>query len=230
MKRPLLLALCLSLAACGYAFYRNTLAISGPEAAPQGQGIAQAFCNRAGNPVNDITLFPAVYQDFAPETDKIGGFWNDAKITGAQDHILRITNQGATPCYFRTYIAFENPADVFDSLITLNWGAGFSITPMEGDLILPNDPAKVGKYRVYLITMETPLAPGATVEPLLQLFLSKAATNADVRAMDGFYTIRAATEAVWLPEVGSAEYDAITIDLLGEPTLAHAQTLFAPAK
>lgn len=228
MKKLLLLVLCFSIAACGYAYYQDTLAISDPENAPEGQGIAQAFCDRNGKSVGDITLFPAVYRAFDPETDKVGRFWNSTKITGARDYILQVTNQGATPCYFRTYIAFENNDGVFDELITINWSEGFTVTPLEGDLILPNDPTKVEKYRVYLVTTAEPLPPGEVAEPMLQLYLSSAAGNDDVKAIGEHYTIRAASEAVWLPEVGDPEYDAITIDLLGEPTMEHAKSLFIP--
>ncbi len=228
MKKLLLLVLCLGMVACGYGYYRDTLALSGPEAAPEGQGIAQAFRNRNGEPVGDIILYPAVCQAFDPETDKAGRFWNSAKITGAQDYILQVTNQGATPCYFRTYLAFENGNDVFDQLITINWGEGFTIAPLEGDLTLAGDPTGVSRYRVYLITTTEPLAPGAVAEPMLQLFLSGAADNADISAIGEYYTIRAASEAVWLPEAHSPEYDAITIDLLGRPSLERAQALLTP--
>ncbi len=227
MKKFILFLLCVGMAACGFAYYQDTLAMSDQKDVLPGQGIRQVFCDRNGKPVDNIVLYPAVYgDDFDPARDLVERFWDSEKIAGAQDHILRVTNQGSTPCYYRTYIALENGGDVFDRMITVNWGEGVKVEKLAETLSLPDETGNMNSYRVCLLTTEEPLEPGATAEPLLQLFMSRWADHADIRALGPNYTVRAATEAIWLPAVGDPEYDAISLNLLGPATIEHAKELF----
>lgn len=98
--------------------------------------------------------------------------------------------------YVRTIFAFENPNNIVDDLILLNYNANENVgiwTPVNGNATIDDKP-----YKLFVYTYKDALAPGGTTPPSLkQVVLKAAATNEDVAAFgnEGF-TMQVKSQAV----------------------------------
>lgn len=95
--------------------------------------------------------------------------------------------------YVRTIFAFENPNDIVNKLILLNYNTTAGTwTPIE-------DNAKIGNetYKLFVYTYNAALEPGATTPPSLkQVVLKAEATNEDVAVLNGGFTMQVKSQAV----------------------------------
>lgn len=213
MKKLLVLFICIG------ALVGLTLAGTlGLEVRELNNGITQNEYQRGANGQlvkfeQDKPLFPLHMTSGTEPQIGEDGFWSN--ITGAQDKIVTVKNNGETPCYFRTVFAFENSAGVLDDgKIFINWNTeDYTITPVEEAYTLNGE-----SYQVYVATYKAPLAAGAESAPSLkQVAMDVNVTNADAAAIGAQYKIIAVSQAYWADPDNQAEsLDATTIeDMLG---------------
>lgn len=97
--------------------------------------------------------------------------------------------------YVRTIFAFENPNNIVDDLILLNYNANENVgiwTPVNGNATIDDKP-----YKLFVYTYKNALAPGDTTPPSLkQVVLKAAATNEDVAVLNGGFEMKVVSEAV----------------------------------
>lgn len=209
MKKTLAVLVCIALAVAGYIHVEGTLSAQ-IESEGHENVITQLILERSGNdliPSDKTRLLPCVYADPAMldtfrETTSIGGYdvrlWAKNDVSGAKDKFILVRNDGATECYFRTLIAFENTAGVFDSLIYLNWN-----NPEQNNYLFEAVPTELEingeRYRLFALTYKEALAPGQTAPPmLLQVAMDRRANNDDVAPLGETYELLAFTQALWV--------------------------------
>lgn len=163
------------------------------------------------NEIPDTTqLLPSPGSDDCTSAAENWTMWN----VGGLDRIVTVTynspaasdvsaqaNASATipsgiSLYVRTIFAFENPNNIVDDLILLNYNANENVgiwTPVNGNATIDDKP-----YKLFVYTYKDALAPGGTTPPSLkQVVLKAAATNEDVAAFgnEGF-TMQVKSQAV----------------------------------
>ncbi|MBQ6808685.1 MAG: hypothetical protein IJP07_05970 [Firmicutes bacterium] len=125
------------------------------------------------------------------------GLWNDAKLYGALDKFVFVKNTGSSPCYYRTWLAFECPDGMEYSEVPdkhfMNNVNGNDLFKWEdlGYQVIDGT-----RYHVELATYQEELAPGETSRPsLLQVVMTDKVTNEDAEKLGSSYEILAYSEA-----------------------------------
>jgi len=171
------------------------------------------------------------------------GLWDDTKLHGALDKFVFVKNTGSSPCYYRTWLAFECPEGMEFSEVpdkhfmnNVNGNDRFDYNPLnldkQGGVKDDGDVADLGyievdgtRYLVMLVTYSEELAPGEISRPsLLQVVMTHNATNEDAEKLGKSYEILAFTEAC---QVENLEKLATGNQNPAEVALARA---FYPAK
>lgn len=109
--------------------------------------------------------------------------------------------------YIRTIFAFENPNDIVNKLILLNYNADEDVGTWEdkGDTKINSE-----TYRLFVYTYKNALAPGATTPPSLkQVVLKAEATNEDVAVLNGGLEMMVVSEAVEV-SAGTSAFNEVT--------------------
>lgn len=209
MKKTLAVLVCIALAVAGYIHVEGTLSAQ-IESEGHENVITQLILERSDNglvPSDKTKLLPCVYADPAAlesfsEPASIGGYdvrlWAKKDVSGAKDKFILVRNDGATACYFRTLIAFENSGGVFDSLVYLNWN-----TPEQNNYLFEAVPTELDingqRYRLFALTYKEALGPGETAPPmLLQVAMDRQANNEDVAPLGETFELLAFTQALWV--------------------------------
>jgi len=225
MKKILVLVACLATAAA--LAVGGTWALSGTPVSDDQGGIKQYILKRTEQglaPSEDSMLLPAAHprdtQDFwgsAMESTSLQykntthtvSLWDQAVVNGALDKLVWVENERPDSCYFRTILAFENTGNAFDELIHLNWNrdAGYEILTCDESAWFDQDnDGKNEPYKLFIINSNAPLAGKAIAAPsLLQVAMDGSATQEDMTAIGGSYTLLAYTQAVWLEEEEKAK-------------------------
>jgi len=192
--------------------------------APTGQGITQSeYQRRADGELEPFAqnkpFFPASYgQSFDFSTSKdASGYWTG--INGAVDKTVKVTNNGSTPCYFRTLFAFQDTQGVVtNGYLQINWNTeDYKIE--ESAVTLDGVP-----YTVYAATYKEPLAAGAESPASLLQFALKSDTP--YGNMVGEYRILAVSQAYWQEDENEFSLDMLPDMLGGKDTY---QTVFEEA-
>jgi len=181
-------------------------------AAPAGQGITQNEYQRSTSGALEAfsqnkPFFPASYDnefDFSTGKDA-SGYWTD--INGAVDKIVKVKNNGNTPCYFRTLFAFQDTQYVVSNgYLQINWNQSddYKIEKVNSTVDINGVP-----YIVYAATYKKELPAGAESPASLLQFALKSDTP--YGNMVGEYRILAVSQAYWVePNTG----EELTPDML----------------
>lgn len=140
----------------------------------------------------DKPLYPYVGTLGWKNTDKDNGAYRQFTMNNVVDKYVSVKNTGKSDAYVRTLIAFEMGDFTYDEFtkigisINLENGSEFSFA---GAWNIANDFVEEidgYKYNVMEFVHSAPVKPGETTVPsLLQVYLSKDATNEDVERLDG---------------------------------------------
>ncbi len=140
----------------------------------------------------DKPLYPYVGELGWKNTTENGGAYRQFTMNNVVDKYVSVKNTGKSDAYVRTLIAFEMgdfTATDFDKIgisINLENGSEFQF---QGAWNVANDFVEYidgYKYNVMEFVHSAPVKPGETTVPsLLQVYLSKDATNEDVAKLDG---------------------------------------------
>jgi len=160
------------------------------------------------------TLGWANYDDGNAETTNDAAYRKFA-FTGALDKYVSVKNTGASDAYVRTWIALEQgsmPADEFNQIgvsINAENGSEFKFPGTWKWESLGTVAIDGRNYDLMVATHIDPVKPGETTIPsLLQVYMSKDATNEDVEKIDGngngLYEILAFSQAVQTVNFSSA--------------------------
>ena len=154
----------------------------------------------------DKPIVPAVYEgNYLPWADGLYG-WDsiDGVPTGAGNQLFKdganavdkfvfVQNVGNTDAYYRTVIAIESPVGLDPDYIHININGNTRFTWTEIGFTEING---VQYYLIEALYNEI-LVPGETSRPsLMQVYLDKAATNADVELLGDTFEILAVSQAV----------------------------------
>ena len=157
--------------------------------------------DRNGNPVSDMTLYPAHYADdydWVPEPTSVNAvthyLWNSTQVNGALDKFVRVKNasagEGAKDAYFR--LAFAVDAQIFSKLkLNFNRSEDYCWENDWRDITIDGRP-----YKMIIATYQSALTPGDISSPaLLQVALTSDVRNADLDNVDQHF-LRAMVMAV----------------------------------
>lgn len=142
--------------------------------------------------VQDKPLYPYVGELGWKNTDTNNGAYRQFTMNNVVDKYVSVKNIGKSDAYVRTFIALEMGSFTYDEFTKI----GISINSENGsEFKFPgawntvNDFVEVidgHTYNVMEFVHSAPLKPGETTIPsLLQVYLSKDATNEDVKKLDG---------------------------------------------
>lgn len=108
--------------------------------------------------------------------------------------VITVTNNGDTPCYFRTIVAFENSGGLFDSgLVQPTWNdTDYTISPA-GSAQLDGV-----SYALFVATYNTVLESSKTAPASLEaISMSADAQQSHLAAAGDDYTVLAVSQAIW---------------------------------
>ena len=142
--------------------------------------------------VQDKPLYPYVGQFGWKNTDKDNGAYRQFTMNNVIDKYVSVKNTGKSDAYVRTFVALEMGSFTYDEFskigISINSENG-SEFKFPGAWNTASDFVEVidgHTYNVMEFVHSAPLKPGETTIPsLLQVYLSKDATNEDVEKLDG---------------------------------------------
>ncbi len=140
----------------------------------------------------DKPLYPYVGELGWKNTDKNNGAYRQFTMNNVVDKYVSVKNIGKNDAYVRTFIALEMGGFTYDEFtmvgisVNLENGSEFKFP---GAWNIASDFVEVidgCTYNVMEFVHSAPLKPGETTVPsLLQVYLSKDATNEDVEKLDG---------------------------------------------
>ncbi len=142
--------------------------------------------------VQDKPLYPYVGELGWKNVDKDNGAYRQFTMNNVVDKYVSVKNTGTSDAYVRTLIAFEMGGftyEEFNKIGISNNSENGSEFKFPGAWTVVNDfVEEIGgyKYNVMEFVHSAPVKPGETTIPsLLQVYLSKDATNEDVAKLDG---------------------------------------------
>ncbi len=183
--------------------------------------------------VQDKPLYPYVGELGWKNTDKDNGAYRQFTMNNVVDKYVSVKNTGKSDAYVRTFVALEMGSFTYEEFTKI----GISINSENGSEFkfpgawnIANDFVEVidgHTYNVMEFVHSAPLKPGETTVPsLLQVYLSKDATNEDVEKLDGNgngkYDIIVISQAVQTD--GFADAKTALDTAFGEPKDISAET------
>ena len=138
-----------------------------------------------------------------------------AEAAGGMDRIVTVSNvskpeNGGVDAYVRTVFAMENPDDIVEKLVYLNYNADINVGTWEE---IGNMKIDGKDFMLFTFTYKNPVSPGETTQPSLkQIVLDASTTNEDAAALGAEYELRIFSQAV-----GAANSNSVD-DVFGSVT------------
>ena len=145
------------------------------------------------------------------------GLWGD-DLNGAMDKFVFVENDGASACYYRTWIALECPEGMEfsegsdkDFMVNINGNNRFTWSEY-GHAVIDGT-----RYLIMCATYNIPLEPGTISRPsLLQVVMTHHVTNEKAALLNGTYEILVFSQAVQVenfPDAKTALTEAFGNDI-----------------
>lgn len=164
-----------------------------------------------------------IWGDYVTAEDAADNLWDVTKVNNERDKIVFVENTGKSDAYVRTWFAFEQgtmTSERFDEIVLRNTNS----SRWDWADVASNVKIDDSVYTILVATYDSILPATHISNPsLLQVALSKDATNADVEALDGNgdgkYNILVVSQAIQTAGFETAGAVAALTEGFGEATV-----------